>query len=219
MQTRCDSLVLWLTLGQAAGVQVPGGEGEALWDDVATAGALCQRQVDLRRNQQHTRWSGPGSTTFQISTNSSRSQKYFMSWMGVARLTEKSLGGSNLQGQKVKMLLDANDEGNETSPPKFRITGAPLLINYSEFFWIKKGLKIQISQDTAFKIWTILAVRYFSILLQYALRHLKHPTVSDLYLLRLILKNKRGKRNHLGRKRASQGSAIGGGELLAPPVR
>lgn len=36
----------------AAGIQVPGAEAEALWDDTATAGALGQRQVGLRRTQQ-----------------------------------------------------------------------------------------------------------------------------------------------------------------------
>lgn len=47
--TCCDSPALWLTLGKAAGVQVPRREAEALWNDAATAGALGQRQMSLRR--------------------------------------------------------------------------------------------------------------------------------------------------------------------------
>lgn len=51
-------------------VNVSGRESEALWDDAATAGALGQRQMGLRTEQQHASWSGNGSTrTGQLQTS------------------------------------------------------------------------------------------------------------------------------------------------------
>lgn len=50
IRTHSDSLVLWLTLWKAPAIQVPGGKAEALWNDAATAGALGQRQMSLRRD-------------------------------------------------------------------------------------------------------------------------------------------------------------------------
>lgn len=112
MQTRCDSLVLWLTLGQAAGAQVPGGEAEALRDDAATAGALGQRQMDLRRRRQHKCCSGQVSTTFtQLQTSLIR--KVLDELDGCCKPNwnwEFLFGWIILSGQKV---LETNNEGNE----------------------------------------------------------------------------------------------------------
>lgn len=111
MQTRCSSLVFWLTLRQAACVQVPGGEAEPLWDDAATAGALGQREVSLRRNQQHTAAGQDQTLQPSHSYKLISFANCFTSWMGVARLTENScLGGSS---SRDKIFLDTNNEGNK----------------------------------------------------------------------------------------------------------
>lgn len=95
MQTRSDGPPLWLTLGHAAGAQVPGGEAEAWWDDAATAGALGQRKVGLKRKH---------STSVIL--------RVLHELDGCCNAEYSCLGGSLLSGQNV---LDTNNEGNEIS--------------------------------------------------------------------------------------------------------